>query len=101
MQHTEEMDAYKCSGNLGAKAFLIFGGCIFVTVIWSYFHLPGTANPTLAEIDEMCGLKLPMRKWRGTSVFNMGIDTDTILGYRTSSTSDAIMQQMESRIDTA
>jgi hypothetical protein len=54
-------------GNLGAKAFLIFGGCMFITIIWSYFYLPETANRTLGEIDEMYALGLSMRKWRGLS----------------------------------
>lgn len=74
------MNAHKTSGNLGAKAFLIFGGCMFVTLIWSYFYLPETANRTLGEIDEMYALKLPMRKWRGrsNSLFWHGIAADTI-----------------------
>lgn len=97
------MDAHKISGNLGAKPFHIFGGCMFVTVIWSCFYLPETANRTLAEIDEMYALSFQWENGevRQTAYFSMDVDTDIILGYRTSSTSDAIMQQMESKMDTA
>ncbi|OCT52710.1 hypothetical protein CLCR_09792 [Cladophialophora carrionii] len=53
------------AGNLGAQAAFIFGGCVFVTVIWSYFYIPETMARSAAEIDEMYAAKLPMRKWRG------------------------------------
>ncbi|KAJ9617077.1 hypothetical protein H2200_000798 [Cladophialophora chaetospira] len=53
------------AGNLGAKAAFIFGGCVFVTIIWSYFFIPETRARSAAEIDEMYDKKLPMRRWRG------------------------------------
>jgi hypothetical protein len=30
---------YRCRGNLGAKAFLVFGGCMIVAILWAYFYL--------------------------------------------------------------
>ncbi|KIW18444.1 hypothetical protein PV08_02732 [Exophiala spinifera] len=52
------------AGNLGVKTAFIFGGCVFLTAIWSYFYLPETKARTVAEIDEMYRISLPMRKWR-------------------------------------
>ena len=52
------------AGNLGAKAAFVFGGCVFVTTIWTYFYVPETMARTAAEIDEMYAAGLPMRKWR-------------------------------------
>jgi hypothetical protein len=57
-------------GNLGAKAFLVFGGCMFLTIIWAYFFLPETKNRTLGEIDEMYEAGIAMRKWRGMLLSN-------------------------------
>ena len=53
------------AGNLGAKAAFIFGGCVFITAIWSYFYLPETKARTAVEIDEMYDAGIPMRQWRG------------------------------------
>lgn len=52
------------AGNLGVKAAFIFGGCVFLTTIWAYFYIPETKARTVAEVDEMYDIKLPMRKWR-------------------------------------
>ncbi|QYS96915.1 MFS domain-containing protein [Trichoderma simmonsii] len=51
------------AGNLGAKAFLVFGGFMLITIVWSYFYLPETAKRTLAEIDELYERKVPKRHW--------------------------------------
>ncbi|KAH6675974.1 MFS transporter [Halenospora varia] len=51
------------AGNLGAKAFLIFGGCMVVIMIFIYFYLPETKGRALDEIDEMYTAGVPMRKW--------------------------------------
>lgn len=52
------------AANLGAKTAFVFAGCMVITIIWSYFYIPETKARTIAEIDEMYLLKLPMRKWR-------------------------------------
>ncbi|KAL1894189.1 hypothetical protein Sste5346_005975 [Sporothrix stenoceras] len=51
------------AGNLGAKAYLIFGGCALIVVIYSYFLLPETARRTLDEIDDLYRQGVPPRKW--------------------------------------
>ena len=56
------------AGNLGAKAAFIFGGCMAVTVVWSYFFVPETKARSTAEIDEMYLEKVPMWRWRGYRV---------------------------------
>lgn len=53
------------AGNLGVKTSFIFAGCVFITIAWSYFYLPETKARTVAEIDEMYAINLPMRQWRG------------------------------------
>lgn len=52
------------AANLGVQTAFVFAGCIFVTIIWAYFYMPETKGRTLAEIDEMYRIRLPMRKWR-------------------------------------
>lgn len=52
------------AGNLGAKAAFVFAGFVALTVVGTYFYIPETKARTLAEIDEMYAINLPMRKWR-------------------------------------
>ena len=52
------------AADLGAKTAFVFAGCQLITIIWSYFYIPETRARTIAEIDEMYSLKLPMRAWR-------------------------------------
>lgn len=52
------------AANLGAKTYLVFAGCMFCIIIWSYFMIPETRNRTFAEIDEMYDAKIPMWRWR-------------------------------------
>ena len=52
------------AGSLGAKTAFIFAGCVFTTLIWAYFFIPETKARTMAEVDEMYAINLPMRKWR-------------------------------------
>ncbi|KIW24878.1 uncharacterized protein PV07_10565 [Cladophialophora immunda] len=52
------------AAGLGARTDLIFGGCMIFVIIAAYFYLPETKGRTLAEIDELYRLKLPMRKWK-------------------------------------
>lgn len=51
------------AGNLGAKAYLIFGGCALITLVYSYFLLPETARRTLEEIDDLYREGVSPRKW--------------------------------------
>ncbi|CAL5865951.1 uncharacterized protein PFLUO_LOCUS158 [Penicillium psychrofluorescens] len=53
------------AANLGAKAFLVFAGCMLITIVLSFFYLPETANRTLAEIDELYAARILKRKWKG------------------------------------
>ncbi|KAE8231465.1 hypothetical protein CF326_g3521 [Tilletia indica] len=55
----------KDSANLGAKTYLIFGGCMVFITIWCYFALPETKNRTSAEIDELYASGIPKRHWAG------------------------------------
>lgn len=55
------------AANLGVKTAYVFAGCVLVTIIWAYFYLPETMGRTVAEIDEMYRIGLPMRNWRGYS----------------------------------
>ncbi|KAK9436261.1 MFS transporter, SP family, general alpha glucoside:H+ symporter [Metarhizium brunneum] len=64
------------AANLGAKAFLIFGGCMLITLVWSYFYLPETSNRTLAEIDELYAERIPKRHWKGYKSTANEIDND-------------------------
>ncbi|KIW99743.1 uncharacterized protein Z518_11156 [Rhinocladiella mackenziei CBS 650.93] len=65
------------AGNLGAKAAFIFGGCVFITLVWAYFYIPETKARTIAEVDEMYAINLPMRRWRNyqcQAVINTAIE---------------------------
>jgi MFS family permease len=52
------------AANLGAKTYLVFGGCVVFILIFYYMFLPETAGRTFAEIDEMYEQKVPVRKWK-------------------------------------
>jgi len=52
------------AANLGAKTYLIFGGCMACIIVFTYFFLPETRGRSSAEIDEMYDAKIPMRQWR-------------------------------------
>ena len=51
------------AANLGAKTYLVFGGCMACIIVWSYMLIPETKGRTYAEIDEMYDKKVPMWKW--------------------------------------
>ncbi|OIW22790.1 MFS transporter [Coniochaeta ligniaria NRRL 30616] len=51
------------AANLGAKAYLIFGGCVLIVLVYTYFLLPETARRTLDEIDELYRSGVSPRKW--------------------------------------
>jgi len=52
------------AAGLGAKTYLVFGGCMACVMVFVYFFMPETRGRTFAEIDEMYDAKIPMRKWR-------------------------------------
>ncbi|KAN0066749.1 General substrate transporter [Elaphomyces granulatus] len=52
------------AANLGAKTYLVFGGCMACVIVFVYFFMPETRGRTFAEIDEMYDAKIPMWKWR-------------------------------------
>ncbi|KAE8351187.1 general substrate transporter [Aspergillus coremiiformis] len=52
------------AANLGAKAYLIFAGCMCCIVIFTFFFLPETKGRNFAEIDEMYDAGVPAWKWR-------------------------------------
>lgn len=52
------------AGNLGAKTYLVFAGCMAAIIVFMYFFMPETRGRTFAEIDEMYGAKVPAWKWR-------------------------------------
>ena len=49
--------------NLGAKAYLIFAGCMALIITFVYFLVPETKGRTFAEIDELYARNVPRRKW--------------------------------------
>lgn len=51
------------AAGLGAKTYLVFGGCVSIVLVVYYFFLPETAGRTFAEIDEMYEQKVPARQW--------------------------------------
>ena len=50
--------------NLGAKTDFIFGGCMIITLVLTYWYLPETRGRSMVEIDEMYRLDIPPRRWR-------------------------------------
>lgn len=44
--------------NLGAKTYLVFAGCMFCIIIWTFLLVPETKGRTFAEIDEMYAAKV-------------------------------------------
>ncbi|KAF9892172.1 hypothetical protein FE257_002578 [Aspergillus nanangensis] len=52
------------AANLGAKAYLIFAGCMVFIIVFVYLLMPETRGRTFAEIDEMYEARVPAWKWR-------------------------------------
>ena len=71
------------AANLGAKAYLVFGGCMACIILFVYFYLPETRGRSFAEIDEMYDKKIPMRQWRkfetSTEAKQAKVVSDTVL----------------------
>ncbi|KIS69856.1 uncharacterized protein UMAG_02374 [Mycosarcoma maydis] len=57
------------AGNLAAKAYLIFGGCMLVITILAFFLLPETRGRTFFEIDQLYSNRVPAWRW---SKFELG-----------------------------
>lgn len=55
-------------GNLGAKSFLIFAGCMAICLVFTFFYLPEVKGRTPAELDEMFQERVPARKFKGQSI---------------------------------
>jgi SP family sugar:H+ symporter-like MFS transporter len=53
-----------CSGNLGAKTYLIFTGWMLFCIIVTYFYLPETKDRSAAALDVMFAAKVPARKFK-------------------------------------
>lgn len=51
------------AGDLGAKSYLIFGGCMFVITILAFFLLPETRGRTFFEIDQLYANRVPAWRW--------------------------------------
>lgn len=78
------------AANLGAKSAFVFAGCVFLTLIWAYFYIPETKARTVAEIDEMYTIGLPMRKWR-----NYKCEAVTTTAYRVQYKGTMLEEQAE------
>ncbi|EAU33441.1 conserved hypothetical protein [Aspergillus terreus NIH2624] len=52
------------AAGLGAKAYLIFAGCMVCIIIFVFFLMPETRGRTFVEIDEMYEAGVPAWKWR-------------------------------------
>ncbi|KAK9236979.1 general substrate transporter [Lipomyces kononenkoae] len=51
------------AGNLGAKAYLLFGGCMACIIIFTFFMIPETKGLTFPQIDEMYEKGVPAWRW--------------------------------------
>ena len=51
------------AGNLSAKAYLIFGGCMLVITILAFFLLPETKGRSFVEVDELYEKRVPAWRW--------------------------------------
>ncbi|KAK9482115.1 general substrate transporter [Lipomyces starkeyi] len=51
------------AGNLGAKAYLVFGGCMACIIIFTFFMIPETKGLTFPQIDEMYEKGVPAWRW--------------------------------------
>lgn len=62
------------AGNLAAKAYLIFGGCMLVITILAFFLLPETRGRTFFEIDQLYTHHIPAWRW---SKYEFGRSSDS------------------------
>lgn len=49
--------------NLGAKAYLIFAGCMALVIAFVFFLVPEKKGCTFAETDELYARNVPLRQW--------------------------------------
>ncbi|VVT45728.1 uncharacterized protein SAPINGB_P000861 [Magnusiomyces paraingens] len=55
--------------NWSGKTCFVFFVLGILTLVWTYFRLPETANRTYSEIDRLFKLNLPARKFKGYKFF--------------------------------
>ncbi|SJX66101.1 related to monosaccharide transporter [Sporisorium reilianum f. sp. reilianum] len=67
------------AGNLAAKAYLIFGGCMLVITILAFFLLPETRGRTFFEIDQLYTHRIPAWRW---SKYEFGRTSDSLASER-------------------
>ncbi|KAL4898490.1 general substrate transporter [Aspergillus ambiguus] len=64
------------AADLGAKAYLIFAGCMACIIVFVYFLMPETRGRTFVEIDEMYEAGVPAWKWRVYKSSSMSSEAD-------------------------
>lgn len=67
------------AGNLSAKAYLIFAGCMFVITVLAVFLLPETRGRTFFEIDQLYANRVPAWRW---SKYDLDSATDPLASER-------------------
>ncbi|KAJ1019992.1 hypothetical protein NDA16_004273 [Ustilago loliicola] len=77
------------AGNLAAKAYLIFGGCMFVITILAFFLLPETRGRTFFEIDQLYANHVPAWRWSKYE-FSRGLDSSERVALHLDSDSHAV-----------
>ncbi|KAK9364970.1 general substrate transporter [Lipomyces kononenkoae] len=62
------------AGNLGAKMYLVFGGCMVCIIIFTFFMVPETKGLTFPQIDEMYEKGVPAWRWNSelSRIENLG-----------------------------
>ncbi|KAK9350558.1 general substrate transporter [Lipomyces doorenjongii] len=56
------------AGNLGPKAYLVFGGCMVLIIIFTFFMIPETKGLTFTQIDAMYERGVPAWRWNSEKV---------------------------------
>ncbi|KAK9328501.1 general substrate transporter [Lipomyces starkeyi] len=51
------------AGNLGPKAYLVFGGCMACIITFTFFMIPESKGLTFLQIDEMYEKGIPAWRW--------------------------------------
>ncbi|KAK9244828.1 general substrate transporter [Lipomyces tetrasporus] len=56
------------AGNLGPKAYLVFGGCMVGIIIFTFFMIPETKGLTFLQIDELYERGVPAWRWNSERI---------------------------------
>ncbi|EPQ30684.1 uncharacterized protein PFL1_01585 [Pseudozyma flocculosa PF-1] len=56
------------AAGLGAKAYLIFGGCMACITVAAFFLLPETKGRTFVEVDELYEMRIPAWRWKAAQI---------------------------------